>query len=71
MLFELYRVLKPGGVLVAVSYGSPDTRINYFEKPKLNWRIEQTAVEKPRVQGLSSEGGNDSHYIYICTKEQQ
>lgn len=32
MLESAYKVLKPGGVVVIVSYGDPDARVPHFQK---------------------------------------
>lgn len=33
MISEIYRVLKQDGVYIIVSYGQPEYRLNYLEKP--------------------------------------
>ena len=71
MQLELCRVLKPGGVLITISYATPEHRLGYFNKPKLAWKAQHTTLEKPRVQGLSPDDYHYGyHYAYICTKEQ-
>ena len=49
MLYEVWRVLKPGGVYIAICYGEPDTRLHYFEgrsEEGLDWMVEH--VEFPQ-----------------------
>jgi len=39
MLDQCSRVLKPGGVFLIFTYGQPQSRLSYLEKPKLNWKV--------------------------------
>ena len=41
MLKEGQRVLKEGGVYIAISYGKPTTRSFHFERPIFNWKLNQ------------------------------
>lgn len=41
MLKEGQRVLKEGGVYIAISYGKPETRSVHFERPIFNWKLNQ------------------------------
>eukprot|EP01114_Cavostelium_apophysatum_P012156 TRINITY_DN2697_c0_g1_i1.p1 TRINITY_DN2697_c0_g1~~TRINITY_DN2697_c0_g1_i1.p1 ORF type:complete len:204 (+),score=21.80 TRINITY_DN2697_c0_g1_i1:71-682(+) len=69
MVSEIYRVLKPGGTYVVVTYGAPKMRLQYLEKPKFNWKVEVATIAKP--QGLASQEKQkeeDVHYTYILTK---
>jgi len=66
MLGEISRALRPGGVLIVVTYGDPPTRLTYLEKPKYGWKVETQTIDKPKVPGIQQE--NDVHYIYIATK---
>jgi hypothetical protein len=82
MCSEISRVLKPGGAYILVSYGNPESRLSYLEKPKFNWKVEThtvgmlmkftiylTCLEKPKVLAVNTESGNEVHYVYVCIKE--
>jgi len=69
MMQEISRVLKPSGVYVVVSYGQPDYRLNYFDKPEYNWNILPAQhVPKPTVSNVEDQDPANVHYIYIMTK---
>jgi len=69
MCKEVSRVLKPGGTYIVVSYGQPDYRLNYFDKPEYNWNIlPATSVPKPTVSVVEEQDPANVHYIYIMTK---
>jgi len=69
MCKEISRVLKPGGTYIAVSYGQPDYRLNYFDKPEYNWNIlPAQSVPKPTVSVVEEQDPANVHYIYIMTK---
>ena len=38
-LSEVYRVLRPGGRFLAISFGGPSQRLSLFKRPKLNWTL--------------------------------
>jgi ubiquinone/menaquinone biosynthesis C-methylase UbiE len=40
MLKEVQRVLKPGGVYIAISYGKPENREFHFEREHLNFSLK-------------------------------
>merc|ERR1711904_47554 len=69
MMSEISRVLKPGGTYVVISYGQPDYRLNYFDKPEYNWNIlPASSVPKPTVSVVEEQDPANVHYIYIMTK---
>jgi len=69
MCKEISRVLKPGGTYIAISYGQPDYRLNYFDKPEYNWNIlPAQSVPKPTVSVVEEQDPANVHYIYIMTK---
>ena len=39
MISEVHRVLGPKGIYIVVSYGIPDHRLAYLEKPEYDWYI--------------------------------
>ncbi|KYQ89160.1 hypothetical protein DLAC_10405 [Tieghemostelium lacteum] len=56
MCREIYRILKPGGVYIMISYGRPKDRTYYIEF--CNWEIILEPGEIPK--------SSNTHYIYIC-----
>lgn len=69
MCKEMSRVLKPGGTYIVISYGQPDYRLNYFDKPEYNWNIlPAQSVPKPTVSVVEEADPANVHYIYIMTK---
>ncbi len=37
MISEVHRVLGPKGFYIIISYGLPEHRLAYFEKPEYDW----------------------------------
>lgn len=69
MCREISRVLKGGGTYIVISYGQPDYRLNYFDKPEYNWNIlPAQSVPKPTVSVVEEQDPANVHYIYIMTK---
>jgi ubiquinone/menaquinone biosynthesis C-methylase UbiE len=68
MMNEMYRVLKPGGVYVCISYGVPATRMGYIKTPNLDWAVSHSKLAKPQVAGFNDMGADKHHYIYSCVK---
>jgi len=69
MMSEISRVLKPGGTYIVISYGQPDYRLNYFDKPEYNWTIlPAQSVPKPTVSVVEDQDPANVHYIYIMNK---
>jgi hypothetical protein len=68
-LSEVSRVLKPNGVLLVVSYGSPDHRRNHLDRD-YGWSVEVVTVPKPAVGAVkpAEEDGGGVHYVYVCRK---
>jgi ubiquinone/menaquinone biosynthesis C-methylase UbiE len=74
MLAEIYRVLSPTGVYICISYGLPDQRMGYFQKPEFYWTIFQHKVAKPTISTsavVANEDKNEKnfHYIYVLRKQ--
>jgi SAM-dependent methyltransferase len=62
MMAEVVRVLKPGGLFVEISHGTPDTRQPLLSHPEYGWTVlENQQVEKPTAKGTF-------HYIYFAVK---
>merc|ERR1712086_608643 len=68
MVNEMYRVLKPGGAYICVSYGVPATRMGYLQTPTLDWNVAHSKIAKPVVAGYDEMGADTHHYIYFCVK---
>jgi ubiquinone/menaquinone biosynthesis C-methylase UbiE len=49
MISEIYRVLKPSGVYIIVSYGQPEYRLHYLEKPEFEWTVKVQQIPKPTI----------------------
>ena len=59
----------PGGAYIVVSYGQPDYRLNYFDKPEYNWSLLPVQhVPKPTVSATEEPDPANVHYIYIMLK---
>jgi ubiquinone/menaquinone biosynthesis C-methylase UbiE len=71
---EYYKVLKPKGILVCISFGLPEKRIMHFKHPDFNWELRiDKAIKLRQVatdQDNDADGGPEPeyHYIYICVK---
>lgn len=65
MMLEILRVLKPNGLFIEVSYGTPKTRFSFFEDLKIHWIVS----EPKKVQNPNEE--DHFHYIYIAQKNPQ
>ncbi|GAM16938.1 hypothetical protein SAMD00019534_001130 [Acytostelium subglobosum LB1] len=61
MCEEIYRILKPHGVFILVSYGEPMDRTFYLEHAT-NWPVEILKIPKP---GANKD---DVHYVYVMVK---
>ena len=57
---EAARVLKPGGLMIVVSYGAPSTRRRYFDRGS-GFTLEQSVM-------FEKEGVKTNHYIYIAKR---
>ena len=68
MMQNVYRVLKPGGCYICVSYGMPDARLGYLKNKFLNWTIEHAKIAKTPLDQFTSVELSQFHYIYICSK---
>lgn len=59
MTREVQRVLKVGGTYMAISYGTPENRLEHFNFQHLNWTVSQEEI------GSST----NRHYVYNCMKQ--
>lgn len=41
---EIYRVLKPNGVYICITYGVPEARLEYFQNPDHNWKVTHITI---------------------------
>lgn len=49
MLQEASRVLRPGGCLIEVTYGSPGSRLPRLDDPDFGWTVAIYTIEKLRI----------------------
>jgi ubiquinone/menaquinone biosynthesis C-methylase UbiE len=68
MMQNVYRVLKPGGSFVCVSYGMPDARLGYLKNKFLNWTIEHAKIAKVPLEQFVNVELSQFYYVYVCTK---
>jgi len=74
LLSEVYRVLKPKGVFIAISGGAPDRRTTQLKHLDFDWEIRTETIVKLRQPGGDAETVTDdlaepeNHTIYICVK---
>ena len=76
-LGQIYKVLKPDGVYICVSYGRPEKRSARIMDPELelNWRCEVHRTTKPYVatqealRDGNAEDPKNFHYIYVAKKQ--
>eukprot|EP00440_Ansanella_granifera_P068697 gb/GFBE01074516.1/.p1 GENE.gb/GFBE01074516.1/~~gb/GFBE01074516.1/.p1 ORF type:complete len:227 (+),score=50.81 gb/GFBE01074516.1/:1-681(+) len=62
-LNEVQRVLRPRGAFLCVSYGAPNTRLEYFRGKGLNLSVRQVPIPVKLP-------GSSVHYAYLCRKGQ-
>jgi ubiquinone/menaquinone biosynthesis C-methylase UbiE len=48
MLSECQRVLKKGGFFFVITYGQPQSRLNYLEKSRYKWKVSYQLLGKTR-----------------------
>lgn len=75
MMKEIQRIMKVGGVYIAISYGDPDSRQFHFEREFLSWDIKlykmfynEKDVKKEEGKTESEDADPKIHYVYVCTK---
>jgi len=66
-LQNIFRVLKPQGYFICVSYAGPDMRMSYLTTEDLDWDVEVREIPKPKLLD-SQTTVDDFHYIYVCKK---
>ena len=66
-LEQIFRVLKPQGYYICISYANSDMRMVFFTQEMLDWDVEIRQIPKPKL--MDSVTSNDEfHYIYIMKK---
>eukprot|EP00953_Heterococcus_sp_UTEX-ZZ885_P023120 12728-Heterococcus_DN1.PRE.2 len=71
MCMEVSRVLKPSGVYFVISYGVPDTRLQYLQVDDYSWTVTTLTLPKPAISAAAvpdTKDANAVHYIYVCKK---
>ena len=64
MLKEAQRVLKVGGVYIAISYGDPESREFHFFREFLSFDLKTFSLKEEE----GSQEAGKTHYVYVCTK---
>lgn len=62
-LSEVSRVLRPGGVFICVTYGSPHMRLRHFDNGDYNWSVHVYTIAKIHVEHshMHATGSNSAH----------
>lgn len=60
-LSEVSRVLRPGGVFMCVTYGSPYTRLRHFNNDDYNWCVHVYTIEKVSMENSHAAGSGSAH----------
>lgn len=47
---EMQRVLKPGGVLLVISFAPPESRLPFLKARGLTWEIEHSEIGASRAR---------------------
>ena len=61
---ELYRVLKPNGIMFMITYETPNIRLSAMKRTKMNWKVLQP-IFIPNQHASSQDQGT---YIYFFQK---
>ena len=64
MLRECQRVLKTGGLYIAISYSSPEFREEHLKRENLNFDVQTFQVNKTSPD----TGKTSTQHVYICKK---
>ena len=59
MISEVYRVLNSNGVYIITSYGQPEYRMSYLEKPEYEWTVKVQQIAKPTIASSVPIGNDD------------
>lgn len=70
LLSEVFRVLKPLGVFLSVSFSKPDQRLQWLENPGYKWDVEvdKKGITKPTINPTDMPDSRNPHFVYVCTK---
>lgn len=44
VISEVHRVLTKNGTFICVTFGMPENRMDYLQKPSLQWKITHVAI---------------------------
>lgn len=64
MLHSIYRILKPDGVYLIISYSTPANRLFHIQRQHVSFSIEVKVLEKMNEKGLKIV-----HHAFICHKK--
>jgi hypothetical protein len=73
MISEIYRVLSAKGIYIMITFGCKEYRMQYLEKPELEWSIKVQELPKPTLTATITQPNptkpeRNSHWVYICSK---
>jgi ubiquinone/menaquinone biosynthesis C-methylase UbiE len=66
MLKEAQRVLKVGGVYLAISYGNPESREFHFYREFLSFNLKTYSLSE--TDATTEDKEEKTHYVYVCVK---
>lgn len=68
MVSEIYRVLKPGGTYVCISYGPPATRLGFLNLSNTDWQPVVVEIPKPRIAEAPAPAAAGCFFMYVLQK---
>ncbi len=69
MCSEIYKVLKPGGKFIMISYAKKQSRSIFLQKPEFSWSMEVATLKKPVIPLAPNDEETSNHYLYVLTKD--
>lgn len=72
-LSEVSRVLRPNGVFICVTYGSPCVRLRHLENDDYHWSVQVYTIEKMKMGDMTATSCNSMRVVwggpFSCTAE--
>lgn len=69
LLNEGFRILRPGGKYIVISYGIPSSRLRLLQQQV--WDVEVQKIPKPPLEEFEGVEAAPDHYMYVCTKSSE